>query len=146
MSARRYFRLDMRLRGGGRDLHRTCKVTRLDKVSQRESRCSLVGGELRPQRVRSGKADRIAQTSDEADLELVAVEVGIDVEEVRLDGAAELSKGRPAAKVEHPPEPSVRRVHGHGVDTVGGQELPRRATPHVDRRNADGASATVAAH
>src|SRR3954451_24740450 len=111
MSARRYFRLDMRLLGGGRYGRGTTKVTRTGESSQRCARRTFVIAQLCHKGGHVGKPLDVAQLRDEGDLHDVAVKIPGHIEEVRLDGPAFVVEGRTTADAEHPAEQATRGGH-----------------------------------
>src|SRR4051812_46753752 len=123
MSPRRYFRLDMRLREGGRYGRGTIKVTRSAKGRQRESCGPFVGGELRHEGGGSIEAHGVPQPGGESDPDELAVEVAVGIEQVRLDGATVVAEGRAPAEIEHPAKAPARRPDLDCVHTVRREQL-----------------------
>src|SRR6476620_11085628 len=107
MSARRYFRLDMRLLGGGRYGRGTTKVTRTGESRQRGARRALVVGQLCHEGRHVRKLLDCAQLREKVDLHDVTVKIRRHVEEVRLDGPAIVVEGRTATDAEHATEPTA---------------------------------------
>src|SRR5215207_2401233 len=130
INAKRHFRLDMRLRGGGRYVRGTIKVIRLGESRQRATGRLGVPAQLGDQRIRVGKAHRVAQACDERHVYPVAIEVALRVEQVRLEGAPLVAEGRSAAEIHHTIESPPRSNDLYGVDTVRGQQLAR--VPRLD--------------
>src|SRR5215208_984163 len=94
INARRHYRLDMRLRGGGRNVHGTIKVMRRAEGRQRATGGVGVAAQLGDQCFRIRKAHRVAQACDERHIYPVTVEIALCVEEVRLERAPLVAEGR----------------------------------------------------
>ena len=148
MSARRYFRLDMRLRGGGRYVRGTIKVTRPGEVPSTRAARRARRGELCDERLRIRGTARcragVRRTPTSHD---VTVEIAGRIEQVRLDACAARRRTSDVRR-----DSSYRRIGravastSHGIDAVGRKQLPRRVGLDVERREAEQASARVAGH
>src|SRR5215218_8782294 len=141
INARRHFRLDMRLRRGGRNVRGTIKVIRLRESRQRASSRAGVPMELGDEGIRIRKSHRIAQPCDERDVDAVTVEITLGIKHVRLQRPARFAKGRTSAEIHHTVEPAMRSNDLNGVDAVWRQQLPGRVRLDVDRGEAEQAPA-----
>src|SRR5262249_26241186 len=109
------------------------------------ARARHVGGDRLAQRLRPGEALLAAQPLDELEIEPAPVEVAGEVEEERLDRAAQAAEGGSYADVEdRGHRPSVEQ-RAHRVHPVGRQE-EAGALMQVGGGKPEGSAALLAAH
>ena len=82
----------------------------------------------------------VAQPLHPLDPHPLAVQVAVEVEQVRLEDAPAVLEGGLGPLVHHPAGPAAAPLDPHRVDPVGRQQLLRRHVGQVDRRDARSAA------
>ena len=93
--------------------------------------------QLRLQLLQRGEALHVAQPLHPLHPHPLAVQVAVEVEQVRFEGPPAVAERGPGPWFIIPPARPPAPLHPDGVDPVGRQQLPRRDVGQVDRRDPD---------